>query len=151
MTLPGRVVCRLLVLGLGSVLCGGCYYPETLIGVLSDDGMVVFQGEPAGPIFMPDSVAAGSKFAVVVYTSGGGCTSFNSTRVDIDGNVATITPYDNYKRHGWYGGCDAYLTAIKHEATVRFMKRGQATVLFRVREREYRRDVHVLTRNVHVY
>ena len=143
---------RLVVLGLGSLLFGGCYYPETLIGVLSDGSAVVWpQWDSAEPVFLPDSVAAGSRFTVVVYTMGGGCISFNSTRVDIDGNQATITPYDTFRTPGRSSGCDAYLTAIEHEATIRFTRKGQATVLIRVRESEYRRDVRVLRRTVHVF
>lgn len=140
---------RLAILGLGSVLFGGCYYTETLIGVLLPPQDAVFlDGQP---ILVPDSVAAGSRFAVDVYTVGGGCISFNSTRVDVDGNVATITPYDTYRTPGRYFGCDAYETAMKHESTLRFTKRGQATVSFRVRETQYHREPLVLSRTVHVY
>ena len=144
---------RLAILGLGSVLFGGCYYTETLIGVLSAaNAQPSFEDQqPFRPIVVPDSVAVGEAFTAVVHTLGGGGIGFNSTRVDIHGNVATITPYDTYKRTGWFGGCEAYLSANRHEATVRFMKQGQATVSFRVRESEDRGDVRVLSRIIHVY
>lgn len=143
---------RLVILGLGSLLFGGCYYPETLIGVLSDGSVVSWpQWDSAEPVFLPHSVAAGSRFTVVVYTEGGDCISFNSTRVDIEGNQTTITPYDTFHTPGRSSGCDAYLTANEHKATIRFTRKGQATVLIRVREREYRRDVRILRRTVHVY
>ena len=140
---------RLAILGLGSVLFGGCYYTETLIGVLSNAVVVLVEGQP---FVVPDSVAMGEAFTVVLHTNGGDCTRLNSTRADIEGNMVTITPYDTYKTPHWpVSGCDAYLLLIRHEATIRFMKKGQATVIIRVREREHHRDVRVLSRIVHVY
>ena len=139
---------RLVILGLGSVLFGGCYYTETLIGVLSDDVMLFYEDQP---FVVPDSVAVEEAFTAVVYTLGSGCISFNGTRVDVEGNTATITPYDTFKTPGRSTGCETYLTANRHEATIRFRKKGQATVFLRIRETQYRRDVRVLRRTVHVY
>lgn len=135
---------RLVIVGFASVLIGGCYYSETLIGVLAPE-------DHWDSIVVPDSVAVRSHFTVAVYTENSGCISFNSTRVDIRGNVATITPYDTFKRPGRFGGCEAYLEWRKHEATIRFMKTGQATIIFRVRLRDEDREPRLLSRIVHVY
>ena len=144
---------KLVILGLGSVLFGGCYYTETLIGVLSYDGTSGTSFEDDF-VVVPDSVSGGSIFTAIVYTDGGDCIIFNSTRVDIDieRNVATITPYDTYKTPRWLSsGCDAFRTIIAHKATIRFRKKGQATVFFRVRDRKSDRDSQLLSRIVHVY
>ena len=134
---------RLVVFGLVSVLFGGC-------GILGPDtetriGDLYAYGSEDYAIMVPDSVAVGQEFTVVVHTRGGGCIKFHSTRVDIDGNVATITPYDTFILGSRV--CTANIDSIRHEATIRFMKRGQATILFRV----YSPGSYRLNRTVRVY
>lgn len=134
---------RLVILGVGSLLLGGC-------GLLGPDtetriGNLFIYGSEDSAIQVPDSVAVGHEFMVVVRTQGDGCTTFHSTRVEIDGNVATITPYDTFR----FGAkaCTADMRTIRHEATIRFTKRGQATILFRV----YSSGSYRLSRTVTVH
>lgn len=134
---------KLVILAFGSVLLGGCGLmgpdTETRIGDL-----YIYIPEDL-VIEVPDSVAVGQEFTVVVYTKGDGCIRFHSTRVDIDGNVATITPYDTFPL-GY--NCNASVpSSIRHEATIRFTERGKATILFRV----YSPGSYRLNRTVIVY
>lgn len=134
---------RLVILGLSSVLVGACGIlgpdTETRIG----DLYIYIPEELV--IVVPDSVAVGQEFTVVVHTRGGGCIKFHSTRVDMDGNVATITAYDTFTLG--VKVCTADIASISHEATIRFTRRGQATILFRV----YSPGAYRLSRTVRVY
>ena len=136
---------KLVILGLVNVLFG-CgilgLYNQIRIGVLSDSEVY--------PVVVPDSVAVGENFTVIVYTDGGDCIRHKSTRVDMEGNVVTITPYDIHKIGG-FGACQLYLVSLEHKATVRFTKKGRATVVIQVYRGSEYRSLRLLRRTVHVY
>ena len=137
---------RFVVIGLSGLLVGGCGIlgldTETRIGVL-------FDGSLEFAVVVPDSVILGESFTVVVVTVGSSsCTRIESTRVDIRGNEATITPYDTYKTRG---DCTADEHWFRHEATIRFMERGEATIFVRIRRGWADPGPAVVSRSVQVY
>ncbi len=93
-------------------------------------------------LVVPDAVLVGEPFTVTVVTTGGGNDRKGETEVRIQGNVATITPYD-YKYTG--GGDVLTIQYIwTHTASVRFVEVGEAQVIIRTRSRaNVRRTVHV--------
>ena len=117
----------------------------TRIGVLASNP------SPPGrvqPIFLPDSVAVGEEFTVIVYTKGIDCDKAHSTRVAIEGNVALITPYDTYQIRG---NCITLPAFFEHRAKIIFTHKRQGTILIRVRISESNRELQTLVRTVHVY
>lgn len=140
---------RLLILGLGGLVLTGCGLvgpdTKTRIGVLFSDAPANLER-----VFVtPDSVMVGEAFTVLVITEGNGsCTKAGTTHVDIKEGIATITPYDIHKIGG---NCTAILSAVRHEATVVFTQRGQATILLRIRRTPSSREPFVMSRTVRVY
>ena len=116
---------RLVLSVLAVLLVGGC--SKLVIGEISYD-----YHPYDGPLVVPDTVMAGSGFLVSVVTSGDGCASQGTTSVDIQGNVATIIPYD-YVDRSIFGSCDLVQAWFIYEVIIRFPERGEATVLLRGR------------------
>lgn len=119
----------------------------TRIGVLASNPLSPSLG-PVQPISVPDSVAVGEEFTVIVYTRGIDCDKAHSTRVAIEGNVALITPYDTYQIRG---NCITLPAFFEHRAKIIFTHKRQGTILIRVRISESNRERQTLVRTVHVY
>ena len=122
---------RPLIFVLAGLLVSAC-------GILGPDEKLVigaidiFNLDDIDPLVVPDSVAVGKEFLVTVTTTGGGCyRAGNRTDVEIQGNVATITPYD----YRYIGGdaCILPLYYFTHETTLRFTEAGEAKVILRGR------------------
>ena len=140
----------LVTIGLVSVL-SGCGIlgldTATRIGVLATNPLSPSLGRVQS-ISVPDSVNVDEEFTVIVYTEGVDCDKAASTRVDIQGNVAMITPYDTYQTRG---NCITLPAFFEHRAKIGFTQKGQGTILIRVRIAEYSREIQTLVRTVHVY
>ena len=117
---------RLLIPVLLGVLVGAC----SILGVeLKRVVGTLYNGEYS--FIVPDSVLVGEPFTVRVETTGGGRDRKGQVEVHIQGNVATITPYD-YEYTG--GGNIATVQFIWiHLATVRFVEIGEAQVILHTR------------------
>jgi hypothetical protein len=72
---------------------------ELVIGVLNTGGVSI------GLLEAPDSVAAGEDFTVVVSTLDVGCVRGAGARVRVEGQVATITPFDRETTPGEGQAC----------------------------------------------
>ena len=93
---------------------------------------------------VPDSVLVGVPFTVRVETTGGGRDRKGQVEVQIQGNVATITPYD----YEYTGGGDIQTIQYiwVHLARVRFVDIGEAHVILRTRSMgDLRRTLRVLS------
>ena len=117
---------RLPILVLLGVFVGACgifgVEFKRVVGTLSN-------GEYA--FIVPDSVLVGEPFTVRVETTGGGRDRKGQVEVQIQGNVATITPYD----YEYTGGGDIQTIQYRwvHLASVRFVEIGEAQVILRTR------------------
>jgi hypothetical protein len=75
---------------------------------------------------LPDTVTAGTTFTVVVETYGSSsCTRADGARVEVDGLVAEITPYDRVLLEGI---CTDDLAPFPRAVDVRFDEAGEALV-----------------------
>lgn len=95
-----------------------------------DPDIDVVHGDVAGSaiqpaVSVPGIVAAGQPFDVDIQTAGNGCYSFQRTEVKLDGMTAEIRPFD---RVDLSDPCEDVLTLIDHTVTLRFARRGYATV-----------------------
>ena len=100
------------------------------------------------PLVVPDSVMAGKDFRVTVTTTEDGCTlRVGKTDVEIDDNVATITPYVIVST---VDDCALMATPFHRYPVLRFPNVGEGTVILRGRDSSIRSIVTV-TRTVVVY
>lgn len=105
----------------------GILGPDEFRRVIGDIG----RGHPEDVFAVPDSVLVAEAFKLSFRTYGYYGDSKGETHVRIQGNVATITPYDYYRRKN-REPIRPFL-GFSHEATVRFVEVGEAQVILRVR------------------
>jgi hypothetical protein len=74
------------------------------------------------------TVPLGQPIVVRVRTYGNGCVSRGDTEIQQQDLQATITPHDYQQRAQ---ACPDILRTFEHEATLRFSRRGNATVVIR--------------------
>ena len=137
---------RLVLLSVVCVFLEGC----GTLGLFTRTHISVLSGFEEQPFVVPDSVASGEVFTVIVYTVEP-CDWPGPPRVEIEGNVATITPYSSYLTPREEDCHFSYTTAFVHEATIQFTEKGQATIFLRVRLDEANRAPHLLRRTLRVY
>jgi hypothetical protein len=99
-----------------------------LVSACTDDtvvevGVIEFLTDPLRVEVVPP-LMHGQPFAVNVRTYGGGCVSLESTEVELEGDLATITPY-NHRR---LGTCTADLRHIGHVAEIKFETPGMKAI-----------------------
>ncbi len=85
----------------------------------------LYQTEPPAALVAPDTVRAGVDFQVSATTLGGGCERAGETEVDVQGGVATMTPYDYTARSA---SCTDILRYLPHTVVLRFATPGEAVV-----------------------
>jgi hypothetical protein len=105
------------------ILCsGGC----GLVGLGEDErlGVLRLDGDTV-PIYIPQSVERGERFAVNFYTFGGGCISRGQTELSIRGLEATIVPYDV---HSGERDCTDESAFLDHTTWLHFETEGPATI-----------------------
>ena len=135
---------KLLLPVLAVLLMGGC--SKLVVGELYYDDDDYPYGST--PLAVPDTVMAGRAFIASAATAGGGCTTQGTTDVKIQGNLATITPYD-YGDMGIFDivSCSLVRYIIFHEVTLHFRARGEAKVILRGR---YNGEMVTVSRTVWV-
>ena len=116
-----------------------------VIGVIRGDGRYVSA--------VPDSVLVGEWFTFSFHTHGYYDDRKGETHVKMQGNIATITPYDYYHRNR---KPIAPFISFRHETGVRFLEAGEAQVILRARARVGRslivgRDTIEVKQTMHVY
>jgi len=90
----------------------------------------LYQTDPPAALVVPDTVRAGADFQVSATTLGGGCERAGETEVDVQGGVATVTPYDYTALPA---ACTDILRHLPHTAVLRFGTPGEAVVRLRGR------------------
>jgi hypothetical protein len=86
-------------------------------------GIIEYYNDPLRVQVVPP-LTRGVPFVVNVLTYGSRCTSVEATDVEIEGDLATITPYD--RRH--LGGCVAVLVQLGHPAEITFDTPGMKAI-----------------------
>lgn len=102
---------------------------DRLIGIVDEES----EGVPA--VSVPEEVGVAEVFEVTVRTVGGACVRKGETEVEVDGDTATITPYDHYAVPRPGLGCIPTAETFQHTAELTFASAGDAWVVVRARER----------------
>ena len=76
---------------------------------------------------VPREVTAGESFKITVYTYGDGCVEVGDTESDVNGRIATVTPYDFFVDRG---ACPQIFHTFGHEVDLTFEKPGTAEIRF---------------------
>lgn len=106
-------------------------------------GVIAFYDDPV-MVQAPDTVEAGTTFGVTVRTYGDGCVTRGEIRVEQDGPIAIVRPYDV---HSGASVCTQELRMFDHRATISVDEPGTAEI--RVHGRELPADsAMVITRSV---
>ena len=117
-----------LVLGVAASACGIAEpIEDRLVGILHEQ-----DGVPA--VLVPGQAEVAQPFEVTVRTVGGACIRKGETEVEIEGQTATVTPYDRYAIPRPGLGCLPSASTIEHTVLVTFEGAGDATVVVRARE-----------------
>jgi uncharacterized Zn-binding protein involved in type VI secretion len=95
------------------------------LGEQEQPGVIQYHGDTT-VVYLPALVSVDSAFAVRLHTFGGGCVTAGRTAVEIDGRTATIRPID---MDSGADICTDELRFLQHEAQVRFLAPGPATVV----------------------
>lgn len=116
-----------------AVALAGCGVSEPiedrLVGIVDEEA----EGVPA--VSVPEQVGVAEAFEVTVRTVGGACVRKGDTEVEVDGDTATITPYDHFAVPRPGLGCIPTAETFQHTAELTFTSGGDAWVVVRVRER----------------
>ena len=76
---------------------------------------------------IPKEVMAGESFQITVYTYGDGCVELGDTESDVNGGIATVTPYDIFVEAAV---CAQILQTLGHKVDLTFEKPGTAEIRF---------------------
>ncbi len=95
-------------------------------------GIIEFEGNPVR-ITAPDSVVLGAPATIDVTTYGGGCVSKGETRVTVEDLSAVVEPFDRFTAPPPDAACTDILRRLSHVVTIKFTKRGVATLQVRGR------------------
>jgi hypothetical protein len=120
-------------LAIGAAACDGAenFLPDPgqvrHVGIVewSRSNVQTFADPAMGVITAPDTVTAGQPFQVTITTTGpNGCWQAAGAEKAIQGNLATITPFDRVEGEV----CTQALASLPRSVEVRFDVRGEATI-----------------------
>jgi hypothetical protein len=129
---PGPLRGAALIAGLaGAVVASACGIAEPIEDRLVG---VVYEQDGVPAVVVPEEAGVAQPFEVTVRTVGGACIRKGETEVEVDGQTATVTPYDRYAIPRPGLGCLPAASTIEHTVLVTFEGAGDATVVVRARE-----------------
>ena len=76
---------------------------------------------------VPKEVTASESFEITVHTYGDGCVELGDTESDVNGGIATVTPYDVFVDAG---ACAQIFHTFGHKVDLTFEKPGTAEIRF---------------------